>query len=74
MANKAAETPPEDEDWREAQNAAYRIEEEPNPSRAFAAKGEKVDPIGIGGQVGVDKREDAERCDHPAIGSIFLDA
>ena len=69
--DEAAEPPAEHKDRREPQNAADRVKEKPNPAHAFAAEGEKVDPIGIGRQPSVDDAEHAERRDHPAIGAVF---
>ena len=72
--DEAAEAPPEHEDRRKAKNAAGRIKKDTEPAHAFAAKGEEIDPVRIGGQIGVEDAEDAKSGDHPTIGAILLDA
>ena len=57
--NQAAEAAPEHKDRRKAKNAAGCIKKKPEPANAFAAKGEEIDPIRIGRQIGVDDSEDA---------------
>ena len=72
--NQAAEAPPEHEDRREAKNAAGRIKENTEPAHPFAAESEEIDPVRIGGQIGVEDAEHAKRGDHPTIGPILPDA
>ena len=71
--DQAAEAPTEYEDGRETQNATNDVKEKSEPAHAIAAEGEKVDPVGIGGQVGIEDAEDPQGGDDPAIGAIFPD-
>src|SRR6185312_17136922 len=47
--DQPAEAPPEHEHRRQAKNAADQIEDKAQPAHALPAKGEKVDPVRIGG-------------------------
>lgn len=51
--DKAAEAAPENEDWRESQEAAEYEKRDLRPAHALAAEGQNVAPVRIGRQMGV---------------------
>jgi hypothetical protein len=69
--NQSAEAAPKHEDRREAKNAAGRVKENTEPAHPFAAEGQEINPVRIGGQIGVEDAEDAKSGDYPTIGPIL---
>ena len=72
--HKAAEAAPEHEDRREPQDAAERIERDAEPPDAFAAEGQNIVLVRVGGQIGVGEAEHAKRPNHPTVRAVFAHA
>ena len=72
--DKAAESAPEHEDWRNPQNAADRIERDAEPAHALAAERQNVVLVGVRRQISVGEAERAERGKHPAVRAVFAHA